>query len=414
VRDPMGRCALVLSDDDWCPGSCTDDQQQSALARMRDELRKALGAHAFPGEAVLMPPAEHPLAESILQDPLAIPMLGEPRIKLLDRLQTNQDWLCPPLRTIPRLPLGVAYSIKGGVGRSTALAVLALALAREGKRVVVVDLDLEAPGIGSLLLGEELPAYGLVDWLVEGLVGTQSAALVTDMVMRAPVVNAAGLAGDLRVIPAWGEDTQDYVAKLGRAYLPTMGANGRPDRFANGLDGLMEVLADSASPPDVVLMDARAGLHDIGAAAVTQLGAQVFLFARDDPQNWRAYQRLFEHLRQSPQIGTADEDDDLRLRLKLCAAMMDDLGVSLDRWIDNAYETCLTIYDTEDSAPYSFSRDAFEAPHYPLPIAFSSVVKGQVFVGPRFEEQWAVVAPAFERFIMDAIGLLFATSEPLP
>src|SRR5215467_9888199 len=39
------------------------------------------------------------------------------------------------------------YSYKGGVGRSMALANVAVLLARRGLRVLVVDWDLEAPGL---------------------------------------------------------------------------------------------------------------------------------------------------------------------------------------------------------------------------------------------------------------------------
>ena len=39
------------------------------------------------------------------------------------------------------------YSYKGGVGRSMALANVAVLLARRGLRVLAVDWDLEAPGI---------------------------------------------------------------------------------------------------------------------------------------------------------------------------------------------------------------------------------------------------------------------------
>lgn len=39
------------------------------------------------------------------------------------------------------------YSYKGGVGRSMALANVAVLLARWGSKVLVVDWDLEAPGI---------------------------------------------------------------------------------------------------------------------------------------------------------------------------------------------------------------------------------------------------------------------------
>ena len=48
-------------------------------------------------------------------------------------------------------PTGVTfYSFKGGVGRTSTLASCAIQAAQQGERVVVIDLDLEAPGIGTL------------------------------------------------------------------------------------------------------------------------------------------------------------------------------------------------------------------------------------------------------------------------
>src|SRR5512134_20337 len=45
------------------------------------------------------------------------------------------------------------YSYKGGVGRSMALANVAALLAKWGRRVLVVDWDLEAPGLERYFLG---------------------------------------------------------------------------------------------------------------------------------------------------------------------------------------------------------------------------------------------------------------------
>ena len=42
------------------------------------------------------------------------------------------------------------FSFKGGVGRTTALVATALTLARNGQRVAIVDLDLEAPGLSTM------------------------------------------------------------------------------------------------------------------------------------------------------------------------------------------------------------------------------------------------------------------------
>lgn len=402
VGDALGRFALLLADD-----ACLESAE--LLAALRVQLRSALGPHAFPGDAIAMLPGDHPMPFSILQDPTARRIVDHPRFRLLDRLQTNQDWLRKPSRVAPKLPLGVAYSIKGGVGRSTAFAVWALALARQGKSVLVVDLDLEAPGIGPLLLGDNLPAMGVVDWLVESLVDNAGAELLGEMLVRAPAAMDSGIAGDLRVIPAWGRDTRNYVTKLGRAYMPH-GAGTEVTSFAGSLNGLLDAIALSDEPPDVVLMDARAGLHDIGAAAITQLGAQVFLFGRDEKQSWDAYKQLFMHLRNSPQIGTGDESDDLRLRLKMVAAMMDDLGqMSVNAWLNASYDSWLDIYDA-DGGHYSFDQGNEEAPHFPLLVAFNQLIKRFDFTADG-STQWPLIYPAFEGFVHTATALLLAESE---
>ena len=45
------------------------------------------------------------------------------------------------------------YSYKGGVGRTLALANMATQMVRWGRRVLLVDFDLEAPGLDSMLRG---------------------------------------------------------------------------------------------------------------------------------------------------------------------------------------------------------------------------------------------------------------------
>ncbi len=53
----------------------------------------------------------------------------------------------------PRL---VFHGIKGGVGRSTAIAMLAYHLAKKGKNVLLIDFDLESPGLSGLMLPPDL------------------------------------------------------------------------------------------------------------------------------------------------------------------------------------------------------------------------------------------------------------------
>ena len=56
------------------------------------------------------------------------------------------------------------FSLRGGVGRSTALINAAAILAAEGRRVLCIDMDLEAPGLAALFGVEDqvIPETGVV------------------------------------------------------------------------------------------------------------------------------------------------------------------------------------------------------------------------------------------------------------
>ncbi|HRI72349.1 MAG TPA: AAA family ATPase, partial [Polyangium sp.] len=55
------------------------------------------------------------------------------------------------------------YSYKGGVGRTQGLANAAVALANRGRNVVVVDMDLESPGVHSFFSPPATPTRRLTD-----------------------------------------------------------------------------------------------------------------------------------------------------------------------------------------------------------------------------------------------------------
>ena len=81
------------------------------------------------------------------------------KLRILGRHLTKSGWFEAPaeppwkLRTEHEPAIVLFYSFKGGVGRSTALAATALHLASNGDRVVVLDADLDAPGVASMLAG---------------------------------------------------------------------------------------------------------------------------------------------------------------------------------------------------------------------------------------------------------------------
>jgi hypothetical protein len=398
VRDASGSVTVVL------PNDTVSVNDRSALQATLD---RELGRFSPGPRSVVLEVRDLVDAHDVIGSADRIRLPEHPGFWLVDRLLTNQDWLRTPLSATPQVPTATAFSIKGGVGRTTALVVLAWHLARTGRRVLVVDLDLEAPGAGPMLL-PAMPDYGVVDWCVESLVGQADDALLETMIAPAPL--AQGTNGDILVIPAFGRLTKDYVAKLGRAYMPSVDREGLFEGLAHRLRALLSHTAHRREPPDVVLLDSRAGLHDIGSAAVTQLGAEVFMFARDDAQTWDAYSRLFQHLRMARSVTWGMPDDDLRWRLKMVASQVDAASSALSAWTDRSYSAWTGFYDAEtaDVPTVAFERDDESAPHHPLPILFDPRVRGYDFVSGSNRPEWAFVESAFGPFLERAAIRLFA------
>lgn len=315
VRDSFGILTVVLPDDEL-----TDVADWNKLAA---QLHNILGVYSSGDDQVLLRQTDLIDPSDVLESPDRVRLPDVENIWLVDRLLTNQDWLRRPLTENPPIPTAVAFSIKGGVGRTTAFALWAWFLARSGKSIILVDLDLEAPGIAGLLLDKDhQPDYGLVDWLVEALVNQADEALLRECLVDCDL--ASSESGRVRVLPAFGNKTQEYVSKLGRIYMPTFAAEtGMFFGLAERLLMLLRQLAGLSDRPDAVLLDARAGLHDIGSAAVTRLGAEVFFFARNDYQNWQAYHQLLSHLRKAHGVSSGMADTDLRWRLKMVGAQIE-------------------------------------------------------------------------------------------
>ncbi|SFD43746.1 CobQ/CobB/MinD/ParA nucleotide binding domain-containing protein [Thiohalospira halophila DSM 15071] len=409
IRDLVGRVSIAVN----VSGEALADK-----ATLSRELHARLGAFGPGPEEAVQSRDELLLPEEIFQSREAIALQEEPvLVYLVDRLMNNQDWLRRPLKEEAPLPTAVAFSLKGGVGRSTTFAAWAHHLAAQGHRVLAVDLDLEAPGLQSLLLRQipedprrdRRPDYGVVDWLVEGRVGQADEDLFEDML--GSVELPSGTPGEIRVIPAFGKETRGYVAKLGRAYLPVMGSDGVERGFAEAILELLNAGRTRAEPFDVALLDARAGMHDIGAAAVTRLGAHAFLFARDDPQTWTAYEHLFEHLRWSPAVEYGMPDRDLRWRMSMVGAMAGGTERDFENLRDRSYAAWQLLYDEEQEPSPGTPEESDESmPHWPLPVYAAEELRGASFHDPDNGPAPVVLEGAYRDFFDRAGSRLLGNS----
>ncbi|WP_324669090.1 KGGVGR-motif variant AAA ATPase [Geochorda subterranea] len=341
--------------------------------------------------------------------------MGSLSVYLVDRLLTGMGWGKVPEGLSARTRRYTLFSLKGGVGRSTTAAVLATHLAGRGLRVLVVDLDLESPGLSSMLLAPgEHPDYGVVDWFVEDLVG-QSDPVLAHMVGRPRWCQ--DLQGDILVAPAYGSDPGEYISKLGRVYLdlPADGPDAVVEPWSARLVRMLVEL-ENRHKPDVVLLDSRSGLHDLAAATVTDLQAQVFLFAVDSEATWAGYRLLFDYWRAH---GAATV---IRQRLSLVASLVpqERASVLLKRMRERAWDLFREyLYDTvpadpEEEArtePFSFDLMDDEAPHSPWPIYWNTGLSWVPSI--RGLEEPAVFA-AYQGFLERFDELSMAAQEGQP
>jgi hypothetical protein len=304
-------------------------------------------------------------------------------LQVFDQRIVGQDWLeAPAPARPPAEPRRYVFaSIKGGVGRTTALAVVAADMAHRGKKVLVVDLDLEAPGVGSMLIPQQdLPRFGLLDALVENGLGGIDRDFLFEMIAASPFGRGRGL---VDVVPALGSMAQQHpanvLAKLSRGYLEDQDpTSGQPVSFMGQTQRLVDELA-ALKQYDAVLLDARAGLNESTATAILGLGAQVLLFGEDTPQTFAGYRYLLAHLARYPRHEADDWLD--RIRMVHAKASADPQHQQAFR--DRAHEVFQELlyrevplqspdgplFDAGDSVTLpEFSLDDPDAPHFAWPV----------------------------------------------
>jgi len=359
VRDLYGRIRVILKN----KPKPEEDELQKSHGRFAKKLQTQLGAFGYNKSQVILYGDEMHDPDAIYKSPDKRLLTQDKQLFLLDRQLIAQDWDRPPLEKKTQKPRVTFFGLKGGVGRSTALAVWAWHLARQGKKILVFDLDLESPGLGSTLLPvARYPDFGVVDWFVENAVNQADDTFCRNIVASSPLSD--NLAGEIRVVPAWGVNTGDYLAKLSRSYLELASPGGQ---WAERVARLVEQL-EIQEEPDLVFLDSRAGLHDISAVTVTRLQANAFLFAVDSEQTWRGYELLFQHWRAHPRLT------DFRNHLQMVAALVPETEANayLESFRQNAYrlfyENLYEEANPDDFDAFNFDVNNEDAPHNPLRV----------------------------------------------
>lgn len=211
-------------------------------------------------------------------------------------------------------PIVSFYSYKGGMGRTTTAVAYAIDLVRnQGKRVVLIDCDLEAPGymnffdLSSNKRLQDGRVNGLVEFLSDVQFATRNGRKALDL--NNYMLNIGdenqhdelykSLSG-LHIIPGGNlpgkatdmlDHTADYLEGLSKLNL-----SNAYDLVKNGLLVLLEKIVLTVDP-DIVILDSRTGFNDVFGAISLYLSDCVVGFFGLSDQSYPGLKALLHEYR---------------------------------------------------------------------------------------------------------------------
>jgi MinD-like ATPase involved in chromosome partitioning or flagellar assembly len=180
------------------------------------------------------------------------------------------------------------YSYKGGVGRTMALANVAVALAGRGARVLIMDWDLEAPGLDryfrAQLGNKRQQTPGVVDLVSTYLNGTP-------IDWRDCTLRVALPGGNSLDLISAGRDDDDYSSRLHSIHWPSAFEHNRLGNY------LEDLRAAWLAQYDFILIDSRTGVTDIGGICTINLPDVLVCLFTANNQNFYGISGILARIR---------------------------------------------------------------------------------------------------------------------
>lgn len=170
------------------------------------------------------------------------------------------------------------YSFKGGVGRTMAVVNTSVALAKAGRRVLVVDFDLEAPGLSSYEVFQQAnDCRGVVDYVTTYRT-TGAAPDVSDYISTCDVDGTS-----IWVMPAGCHTKPGYNEALNS--IDWQDLYEHQDGYLMFEDLKQQWANFDELGFDYVLIDSRTGHTDVGGICTRQLPDAVAIMFLPNDQN---------------------------------------------------------------------------------------------------------------------------------
>jgi MinD-like ATPase involved in chromosome partitioning or flagellar assembly len=169
------------------------------------------------------------------------------------------------------------FSYKGGNGRTLTAANFAVYLTKLGLKVVIMDFDLDAPGVDSKFPDFTLPKgqLGLIDYVLQfqrdGAPPGPIHNIHCSMAVKSPRQDYS-----LGLIPAGDYLGSDYPAKLNELSWATIFS---PHRDGVAFFQLFLQQIEKELKPDVLVIDSRTGFSEIGGLCTQQLADETVILS---------------------------------------------------------------------------------------------------------------------------------------
>lgn len=182
------------------------------------------------------------------------------------------------------------YSFKGGVGRTLALVNVGVALAQQGHRVLMVDFDLEAPGLSSFDICRDCrDKPGIIDFVLHYIEHDETPD-IANYITECAIGDSNR--GGLFVMPA-GRTDDAYGKRL--AQVDWTALYRKEDGFLM-IEDMKQQWATSLRP-DYVLVDSRTGHTEESGICTRQLADAVVVMFFPNEQNLVGLRKIVGDIR---------------------------------------------------------------------------------------------------------------------